>query len=1104
MMRKTNKLKIKKICAYALSLALIFGTVSVNQEAFVYAEESVEEQTQTVYISTVDEFVAFASQCYIDSWSKDKVIELTADLDFTGADIVMVPVFAGRFNGNGHTISGLDYVGEGYVTALFRYVEESGVIDNLKVEGSITANDEQECVGGIVGSNYGTIKNCTFNGTVSGKKTIGGIAAFNKSTGIIRKCYAIGNISGSYYTGGVTGINHGIITNCKNLAGINDDSEWVASEDEMNSDIISSITGSDDRSSVRSGVDTGGIAGYSDGIIASCYNTGNVGYEHVGYNIGGIAGRQSGIVSMCNNSGIVSGRKDVGGIVGQMEPYIEVTEAETIRASVNELHDLVDKTLTDLTDGKNVLHADLEAVREHADNAVDVGHLMADEVSEFANSNMDQLDLITERLEYVADSMPAVLDSLSAASANMNNMGDALKKLNNDIDIKAQIDANSEDKEKYDAAINKIDSAIERFNDSVKNGSWDEIDAILKDENGNYKDFRDLTDDEKKEVLEKLIDIMQNAEDMSQAAGDIMNGLDTVYDVVKPYVERAVDNAGDDIDRAVNELQKSISNTNDAINGLKGIFTYLNAQSDIRFTRLSDDFDTHRQELYDEIKTISDYMGKLGDDSSAYSDIVNDDMKAVNDKLDEIFNLILDKVESYTALNTDGLYDDVSDEEIDAETTGRVEGCNNTGDVTADINVGGIAGSMAIDNDDLEDSAAGKADVSPGSRYLIKCVINSCRNDGYITAKKDGVGGVAGYMKLGIIRGSTSFGSVRSSDGGYAGGICGQSLSMIVDSYSLCSVEGSKYVGGIAGYGDAIKNCYAMVYLEAESGRVGAIAGQTTAYEDEEEENDDKVVNNYYVDNGVHGIDGISYMGIAEPVTYDNLLKTAGVPSDFTHLRITFRVDDTYVGTREYAYGTDLSTIDFPDIPERSGYYGVWPDLSGRTMIGNLVVNGEYKESITSVESSEGALSGKAYAFISSEFNEQALLHTAIISDAPQEAKNKEYVTYSVTAENVKNADSEGMKVRLLNPYEKIKVYRLDNGVWTELTVKDRGSYVETVIYGTEGVFCIVNEQLNPMIYFIIGGSAAVVICAIMIIKLIRKRKNKSRKGKENDNESEG
>ena len=1103
-MRKTNKFKIKKICAYAFSLVLVFGTVSFNHEAFVYADENQEQQTQTIYISTVDEFVAFASQCYIDSWSKDKVIELTADLDFTGVDSVMVPVFDGKFNGNGHTISGLDYVGEGYVTALFRYVEQDGVIDNLKVEGSVTANDEQECVGGIVGSNYGTIKNCTFNGTVSGKRIIGGIAAFNKSTGIIRKCYVIGSVSGSYYTGGVTGINHGIITNCKNLAGVNDDSEWVASEDEMNSDIISSITGSDDRSTVRSGVDAGGIAGYSDGIIASCYNTGNIGYEHVGYNIGGIVGRQSGIVSMSNNSGTVNGRKDVGGIVGQMEPYIEIIEAETIRTSVNDLHDLVDKTLDDLTDGKNVIHDDLEAVRTHADKAVDAGHLMADEASDFANSNMDQLDLITERLEYVSDSMPAVLDSLSAASTNMNNMGDALKKLNDDIDIKAQIDANSGDKEKYDAAVDKINSAIDRYNDSIKNGSWDEIDDILKDEDGNYKNFGDLTDDERKEVLEKLVDIMQNAEDMSQAAGDIMDGLDTIYDVVKPYVEKAMDNAGDDIDKAVDELQKSITHTNDAINGLKGIFTYLNAQSDIRFTRLSDDFDTHRQELYDEIKSISDYMGKLGDDSSAYSDIVNDDMKAVNDKLDEIFNLIIDKVEAYTNLDTDGLYDDVSDEEIDAETTGRVDGCSNTGEVSADINVGGIAGSMAIDSDDLEDSAAGKADVSLGSRYLVKCVINNCRNDGYITAKKDGVGGVAGYMKLGIIRESTSFGSVKSSDGGYAGGICGQSLSMITNSYSLCSVEGNKYVGGIAGYGDVIKNCYAMVYLETQSGRVGAIAGQTTAYEDEEEENDDKVVNNYYVDNGVHGIDGISYMGIAEPITYEMLLKTDGIPADFTHLRITFRVDDTYVGTKEYAYGTDLSEIDFPDIPERSGYYGVWPDLSGRTMIGNLVVNGEYKESITSVESGETAQSGKAYALISNDFDEQAVLHTSIVNDAPHEAKNKDYVTYSVTAENVKNADGDEMKVRLLNPYEKVKVYRLDDGVWTELTVKDRGSYVETVMYGTEGVFCIVNEKINPMLYVIIGGAAAAVICLIVIIKLIKKGKNRRKKGKESDNESEG
>ena len=131
-------------------------------------------------------------------------------------------------------------------------------------------------------------------------------------------------------------------------------------------------------------------------------------------------------------------------------------------------------------------------------------------------------------------------------------------------------------------------------------------------------------------------------------------------------------------------------------------------------------------------------------------------------------------------------------------------------------------------------------------------------------------------------------------------------------------------------------------------------------------------------------------------------------------------------------------------------------------------------------------------------------MHTSIVNDAPHEAKNKDYVTYSVTAENVKNADGDEMKVRLLNPYEKVKVYRLDDGVWTELTVKDRGSYVETVMYGTEGVFCIVNEEINPMLYVIIGGAAAAVICIIVIINLIKKGKKRRKKGKESDNESEG
>ena len=70
--------------------------------------------------------------------------------------------------------------------------------------------------------------------------------------------------------------------------------------------------------------DIGGIAGFSSGILQGCVNTGAVGYAHVGYNIGGVVGRQSGYLNGCTNSGTILGRKDVGGIAGQLVPEVQL------------------------------------------------------------------------------------------------------------------------------------------------------------------------------------------------------------------------------------------------------------------------------------------------------------------------------------------------------------------------------------------------------------------------------------------------------------------------------------------------------------------------------------------------------------------------------------------------------------------------------------------------------------------------------------------------------------------------------------------------------------------------------------------------------------
>ena len=54
----------------------------------------------------------------------------------------------------------------------------------------------------------------------------------------------------------------------------------------------------------------------------------------MGYNVGGIVGRQSGYLDGCRNTGTVRGRKDVGGIAGQLEPQVTLRYDETDQMGV--------------------------------------------------------------------------------------------------------------------------------------------------------------------------------------------------------------------------------------------------------------------------------------------------------------------------------------------------------------------------------------------------------------------------------------------------------------------------------------------------------------------------------------------------------------------------------------------------------------------------------------------------------------------------------------------------------------------------------------------------------------------------------------------------
>ena len=197
--------------------------------------------------------------------------------------------FQGTFDGGKFTISGL-YINakEGH-QGLFG--DSYGTIKNLTVSGSVSGNGE---VGGIVGENYGgSILNCRSDCAVSGSGNyVGGIAGYH--TGTIKNCYNTGTVNGGTggdndYVGGIAGNNSGSIENCHNAGTIKGTGSY-----------------------------TGGVVGENkssgSGSIKNCYNEGTV--NGVSYT-GGIAGNNdSAGVESCYNTGTVSGSDTIGGIVG--------------------------------------------------------------------------------------------------------------------------------------------------------------------------------------------------------------------------------------------------------------------------------------------------------------------------------------------------------------------------------------------------------------------------------------------------------------------------------------------------------------------------------------------------------------------------------------------------------------------------------------------------------------------------------------------------------------------------------------------------------------------------------------------------------------------
>lgn len=442
---------LKRILCACMAALMLLGAPSVafaKQNKSTGQTEPVEEETQRViHLEKREELLALAEDCRLDTYSQDLKVVLKCSIDMAGCDFTGIPYFNGTFEGRGFTISGLKITADGSYQGFFRYLGEDAVVHKLKLEGEIAPNGSRTAVGGFAGENAGRISGCSFTGTVTGGDMVGGIAGSNTLTGIVEDCKVAGTIGGNHMLGGIAGDNTGVIRRCENRGDINSTSQQ--NQIKLSDLSLDNLTKTE---MAASATDIGGIAGASSGVITDCTNRGAVGYQQMGFNVGGIAGRQTGTVLKCKNYADIRGRKEVGGIVGHLEPAAEIEydedalqilerQLDGLQSSVSQASARVSGTAAELSGELTEMSWYIEDAWEAAsllvpdpdgsgfpdeDTLVAAGNALSDSLSNMTYAMQDLGTVAYSSMGALSGSMSAIQNQLGAMGATLNNASNAL------------------------------------------------------------------------------------------------------------------------------------------------------------------------------------------------------------------------------------------------------------------------------------------------------------------------------------------------------------------------------------------------------------------------------------------------------------------------------------------------------------------------------------------------------------------------------------------------------------------------------------------------------------------------------------------------------
>ena len=168
-----------------------------------------DSNTNTYTVYNADGLMNVAE--LVNGGKTDINITLDKNIDLTGKNWTPIGTdydnsYTGTFDGSGHTITGLTFTTNDEYAGLFGWLNRAGTVKNVVMEGvQITSNQIYGgSIGGVVGSGWGTIENCSVSGSVSGTVYVGGVVGVQIG-GSITGCSSSATVKGTVDVGGVAG-----------------------------------------------------------------------------------------------------------------------------------------------------------------------------------------------------------------------------------------------------------------------------------------------------------------------------------------------------------------------------------------------------------------------------------------------------------------------------------------------------------------------------------------------------------------------------------------------------------------------------------------------------------------------------------------------------------------------------------------------------------------------------------------------------------------------------------------------------------------------------------------------------------------------------------